>query len=93
MTGATVALLVLRAATILVGAAFLVVTSQAYRKHRSRALLVLGVAIALMVLGAGVELVAYLVFGASLGTAEVLEASVTLLAFLVLLASVNLQRK
>lgn len=85
-------LMLLRAATIVVGALFLGYTVQAYRKHRARSMLWLATAVGLMVLGAAVEAVSFLWLGANLGTAELLEASVTLAAFLVLLASIRMHR-
>lgn len=88
----TTTLLLLRAATVFLGGVFVAYATQAYRKHRSSALAVLAVAIGLMALGAAIELVAYLWLGAGLGAAEVLEASVTLLAFVVLLWSIRAQR-
>ncbi len=88
----TPTLLLLRALTVLAGGVFITYALTAYRKHRSPAMLILGTAIALMVLGAAIEIVAYLFVGASLAMAEVLEASVTLLAFLILLLSVRSQR-
>lgn len=88
----TIPLLILRAGTLVAGAVFVVYALQAYRAHRAPAMLWLAIAIGLMALGAGIEIAAYLVFGASLGVAEVIEASVALLAFIVLLLAVRLQR-
>ena len=91
MNTETISLLVLRGATVVAGALFLAIAVQAYRKHRGRAMLWLMTAISLMVVAAAAELVAFLALGAGLGTAEVIEAALTLVAFLVLLWSVRRQ--
>lgn len=83
-------LVLLRGATIVAGSIFLVYIAQAYVKHRSRSMLWLAVAIALMVLAVLAEGVAFFLFGATLGHAETVEAAITLLAFLVLLWSIRM---
>ncbi len=89
MTDELIPLAVLRGATVIAGSIFVLYTAQAYRKHRNRSLLVLGIAISLMVVAVLAEGVAFFLFDASLGWAETVEAGITLLAFLVLLWSVR----
>lgn len=89
MTDVIIPLAILRGATVVAGTIFLVFTAQAYHKHRSRSLLMLASAIALMVVAVLAEGVAFFLFGASLGVAETVEAGITLVAFLVLLWSVR----
>ncbi len=89
MTSDLIALALLRGATVVAGSIFVFYTAQAYRKHRSRSLLVLGIAISLMVVAVVAEGIAFFLFDASLGWAETVEAAITLVAFLVLLWSVR----
>ncbi len=89
MNDVIITLSILRGATVVAGTIFLFFIAQAYRKHRSRSLAVLALAIALMVVAVLAEGVAFFLFGASLGHAESVEAGITLLAFLVLLWSVR----
>lgn len=83
-----VPLALIRGATVVAGIVFLLYAAQAYRTYRSKGLAILAIAIALMITGVLVEGIAFFAFGASLGTAETIEAAMMLLAFLLLLWSV-----
>ncbi|MGB1586846.1 MAG: DUF7521 family protein [Thermoplasmatota archaeon] len=79
---------ILKVLTVLAGGIFLFVTWKAYLRRRSRSMLLLFAAISLMVLAAILEGAALQVLGFSMEEARLVEAVVTLTAFLVLLYSV-----
>ena len=78
---------IVKTITVLVGGAFLVVAIRAYRKHRTRALLVLIVAIALLTTAAAAEGFAREVMRLDPDLAHLIEAVFTLAAYAVLLYS------
>ncbi len=74
--------------TVLVGVVFLYITGKAYAKTRSRSMAILFVAVGLMVLAAVAEGAAFQILGLSLDESHVVEAVVTLAAFMVFLYSI-----
>lgn len=79
---------ILKILTVLAGSIFLFVTWKAYLKSRSRSMLMLFGAVSLLVLAAILEGAALQILGVTMEQARLVEAVVSLLAFLVLLYSV-----
>ena len=85
-------LTILKAITVLLGGIFLYFVGRAYLKHRSRPMMWLFIAVALMMAAAVAEGTAFRILDLSLEASHVVEAVFTLLAFLVLVYSVMSHR-
>ncbi len=83
---------IIKAATVCVGAVFLLLAGRAYWRTRAASMRTLFVAVALLVLAAVAEGASLQVLRLSLEHAHIIEAVVTLAAFVVLLASVLAHR-
>ncbi len=81
-------LLILRLTGFLLGGGFLYFTYRAYRRHRTRSMLVLMIAVTLWMLGIITEGLALQGLGLSIDQAHVLESIVMIVASLMLLLSV-----
>jgi hypothetical protein len=102
MTEHTIIILtILKTITVLLGAVFLFVTARAYVKHRTQSLLVFLVAILLITIGVMAEGIAFQLLsrggppaalGNALDTAHVIEAVFMLAGYVVLVASLLIQR-
>lgn len=83
----TLVLTILNGGAALLGIYFLLRATRAYRSHRSRHLFVLAVAVAFLTLGILAEGFAVQILGWPLSSAHVVEASISLVGFGILVYS------
>ncbi len=91
MVEAPVTLSALKIITLLLGLYFLARAYRAYRKHKSRPMLVLFTGVGILTLGVLVEGFLVEVLEWSLTQARLVEATITLLGFAVLVASLHVR--
>jgi hypothetical protein len=82
----------LKIITLAIGTTFVVYAGRAWLKHRTRSMLLLAVAIAILTGGIFVEGVVFWATG-SMEAAHITEASIALIGFSVLLGSIMVSRK
>lgn len=92
MVEAPLALSALKILTLLLGVYFLARAYRAYRKHKSRPMLVLFTGVGILTLGVLVEGFLVEVLEWSLTRARLVEATITLLGFAVLVASLHVRQ-